>query len=199
MNLINELPTSFRALDLGCGKLRYSLVLARRVKQVIAVDSPNQVDRIQKIGHEANVTLRQYVDRRCKNVEVYSTDQRTWKRYRYDFVLLANVLSAIPTKRSRIQLLMQARDVMKRRGGHLLIVTNFSNSRFRDWELNDRAIRYGDGWLLEGSRGNSFFGMIPLNRLKAYVREVGLTVLSSGTHRSEVAYVEAQHPSRAES
>jgi hypothetical protein len=76
--------------------------------------------------------------------------------------------------------------------GGVLIVTNFANTRFRDWESEKRATTHLDGYLLRNSSGTSFYGMIPLEVLHKYCKKVGLAVQAAGTFHGECAWVFAE-------
>lgn len=193
---IADLPRHSRVLDLGCGKLRYTIPLSRQIDKVVAVDSPKQIDRVQTVDGEAGWTVRQFVADRLTNVQVFSLDEVGWRRWRYDRVLIAYVLSAIPKTSVRLDVLSNARDVLKRRGGEIFVATNFANSRYKNWETDPRATKYGDGFLIENRKGVSFYGMIPLDRLCDYCRRVGLEVVDRGTIYGNNAYVAARSSPR---
>jgi len=189
LDWIDKLSPESRVLDLGCGKLRYTKPLSQQVKSVVAVDSKQQVDRSQTIDGEKNVSVRQYVNEYFPNVQVCALDESRWRRWRYDRILVAYVLSAIPFPAVRKDVLRAARDVLKQRGGELLIATTFANSRFRDWERTGRGERYRDGFLIRSQAGTSFYGLIPLEKLRRYCRDVELDIADSGTIYSETAFV----------
>ena len=189
---IDDLSREWRILDLGCGKLRYTIPLSQKVKSVVAVDSKEQVNRIQTINGESGVSVRDYAARNLPNVRVFSLQQTGWHRWRYDRILVAYVLSAIPFRTDRINVLRTARDLLKQRGGEVLVATTFANSRFRDWERTGRGIRYKDGYLNKSRSGMSFYGLIRLEKLRRYCGNVGLEIADAGTIHSKTAYVVAR-------
>lgn len=192
LDWIRNLQRDWRVLDLGCGKLRHTIPLSRQVRSVIAVDSKEQVDRSQTIDGKTGVSVRDYASRYLPNARVFALSEAGWHRWRYDRVLLAYVLSAIPFRTDRLAVLGTARDHLRRRGGEALIATTFANSRFRDWEREGRGIRYRDGFIMPNASGASFYGLISLDKLKRYCRDVGLEVVESGRIYGETGYVVAR-------
>lgn len=191
LDWIARLPRDLHVLDLGCGKLRHTIPLARRVAKVTAVDSREQIDREQSISGESGWTVRRFAEERCNNIRVFALDEPQWLKRRFDRVVIAYVLSAIPHVADRLEVLRQAKDVLNRRGGEILIATNFANSRFKDWEQNKQARRYRDGYLITNAHGTSFYGMITLDKLRDYAARVELDVISATTHHGENAYLAA--------
>src|SRR3954451_20261754 len=83
------------ALDLGCGKLRYTVHLSRLLQSVVAVDSKAQIDRVQKL-FGLDCSVREYTARYLPNVSAFAFDEPQWRRSQYSVILCSNVLSAIP-------------------------------------------------------------------------------------------------------
>ena len=193
LEYIDALPGDHRVLDMGCGKLRHTIPLSKRVAHVTAVDSTEQVYRKQVIAGKKAISIYEYANRYLPNVTVATIDNARWKRSRFDFVLIAHVLSAIPDIQARINVLRDGANVLKRRTGHMLIVTNYSNTRFRAWEKASRATAHLDGWIIENKRGTSFFGMIPVHETVKYCVEIGLRITQSRTVDGRIAIVEAAH------
>jgi len=190
---IDALPREYNVLDMGCGKLRHTIPLSKRVAHVTAVDSKEQVYRKQVIAGKKSISIYEYADRYLPNVTIATIGNTRWKRSRFDFVLIAHVLSAIPDIIARINVLRDGANVLKRRTGHMLIVTNFSNTRFRAWEKASRATAYLDGWIIENKKGVSFFGLISVHELIRYCLEIGLRIIQSRTVNGCIAIVEAAH------
>jgi hypothetical protein len=105
---LRRLEPSLDGLDLGCGKLRYTVPLSNRINRVMAVGSQIQVDRVQT-SFGCKCTVREYLP----NVSVNATIEREWRRQRYDFILCSNVLSAIPDRRERASLISSAFERLK--------------------------------------------------------------------------------------
>jgi 2-polyprenyl-3-methyl-5-hydroxy-6-metoxy-1,4-benzoquinol methylase len=184
------IPSPFRdgatRLDLGCGKLRYTIPLSRPGKRVVAVDSEVQLSRIQIIAGQ-RCSIRKYAALNLPNVEIYSTQQTQWRRAQYDYILCSNVLSAIPCYRVRKQLLTEVRGLLKP-NGVLLVTTQHRNSYFKLWLRDPRAESYLDGFLVSLRHGASFYGLIPPKTLKRLSARCGLRVIEAGSI-GETAYV----------
>ncbi len=79
---------------------------------------------------------------------------------RYDFILCANVLSAVPSHTARSRRLRSLREGLRPRG-RLLAVTQYTNSCLSAYASDRRAERFLDGYLIRSSRGTFFFRVIP--------------------------------------
>jgi 2-polyprenyl-3-methyl-5-hydroxy-6-metoxy-1,4-benzoquinol methylase len=186
LNWIRQLPVDAHALDIGCGKLRYTVPLSRRTTSVTAVDSAIQLDRRQRLfGKLASV--RAYAAETLSNVKVYELEDRTWHRKRYEIIVCSNVLSAIPCRKTRTRLVRTARTCLSARG-RLLLTTQFRNSHFKRWKTARNAARFLDGYLVRGKRGTSFYGLLDAAALAQLCRRCGLRILQTG-HAGELAYV----------
>lgn len=160
---INGLPKDKVVLDYGCGKLRYTIPLFQRVKEVIATDSSYQVNRIQKIDGEHLSNLREY-QKNVNNLKVCTVEEFDYSGY-FDYALCTNVLSAIPYESERINVLRRIYKSLKR-DGKALITTQYRNSYFKFYETRDNARRFNDGWLINSRKGYSFYGIITPKSLK---------------------------------
>lgn len=189
LDWIGRLPRHTTALDLGCGKLRYSIPLARRIRVVVAVDSRIQVDREQMVNRKT-CSVREYASRALKNVKVYASDECFWKRLNYDVVVCTNVLSAIPSQSTREHLIASAYRCLKP-GGQLLLTTQFRNSHYSGWKSNPRARPYLDGFIVKGLQGASFYGLIDAASLRRLCKRCGFRAVASG-HVGELAFVVAE-------
>lgn len=182
LDFINALPRESRVLDYGCGKLRYSLPLANKVSRVVAIDSTFQVDKIQKIG-AFHTSPRMY---NKDNLFVYDLDEDEWKKYTYDVVLCANVLSAIPLNEYRFQVLQNAYDVLCKKG-FLMISVQYRNSYFSSYKKREDVIHYNDGWLIKRSYNKyAFYGIPPAETIISLCYKVGFRhceiALEDGTY-----------------
>lgn len=186
LDWIANLECGYRGLDLGCGKLRYTVPLSRRISSVVAVDSQIQVDRVQTL-FGAKSSVRRYATENLPNVRVHSLNERCWRRSSYDVVLCSNVVSAIPSRKARYQLIACARESLNRRGV-VMLTTQFRNSYFKKWASNPRAIRHCDGFLVRGGRGTSFYAMLDSDALVKICLRAGLSIIDSG-HAKELAFV----------
>jgi len=188
LDWIQELPHSAKALDFGCGKFRYTVPLSSVVGRVDAVDSRRQLDRQQVINGK-KTSLGEYANKHLSNVRVYSESSAVWRRRRYDVILLTNVLSAIPFRNHRIDILRRLKLTLKQRG-KILIVTQFADAHFSSYRQSPRASRYRDGWLVTARSGSSFYATIDLRSLSRHCRDAGLKIAERGViRRGKSAYI----------
>jgi SAM-dependent methyltransferase len=186
---IRQLPSNAEGLDLGCGKLRYTIPLSRRIASVTAVDSEIQLTRQQKIGSRV-CSIGEYVARHLPNVKVYPSDDLKWQKRRYDVILCSNVLSAIPLRGTRMGLLKSAYKCL-RRDGVFLVTSQFRNSHFSAWKSHPNAEIYLDGYLVHSSKRTSFYGLLDARSLRRLCVIAGFDIIESG-HTKETAYVLAR-------
>lgn len=186
VNQIRQVPAYATALDYGCGKFRYTIPLSRRVRRVVAVDSVVQIEREQQIANRRS-SLREYARQYLTNVSVHEVGSNGWRGQRFDFILCANVLSVIPHRRARLQVLRELRRMLKK-NGQVLVSTQFRNTHFRQWEKQTNATWVRDGWFVKGLRGASFYGIIPPDKLSQLCRAAGLVVSRMGSN-GETAFV----------
>jgi hypothetical protein len=186
LNWIGGLDEQHSGLDLGCGKLRYTVPLSRRVRSVTAVDSRTQVDREQTL-FGTKTSIRRYAGKNLDNVRVCALEESHWRKRHYQVVLCSNVLSAIPSKKARQELLASAYARLAR-GGTFLVTTQYRNSHFTTWINDPRATRYCDGFLVEGARGTSFYAILDAEALVKLCRGAGFSI-SKAAHHKELAYV----------
>jgi SAM-dependent methyltransferase len=176
---LKAIPRVERALDYGCGKLRYAPYLAARARQLVLVDSSQQLDRMQQVRPPRSV--RQEAVRRWRHAIVLTVEDFRTKHWRYDLALCANVLSAIPSARVRADVIRVLASRLAP-AGRCLFVTQFRNTYYRDISKSRRAVPHLDGWLHHGRNGPTYYGLIPKDRLCRLVTRYG--------HRVERAWVE---------
>lgn len=165
------------ALDYGCGKLRYSGHLAKRCSRLTLVDSGIQLDRVQKIAGR-QTTVREFVKRKWPTSRVLAVEEFEEDGTVFDFVLCANVLSAIPREDARSRVLHN----LHRRlapGGSCLFVTQYRNSDFRKMAASKNARRHLDGWILVTKRGAFYYGILDRRRLEELVTRHGFRSIHS--------------------
>jgi len=180
-------PTG-HVLDYGCGKLRYFSPLVRSVRSLTLVDSELQLSRKQRIIGRLT-SVRDYV-RRWPHVRVLSVEQFEHDRRKYDFILCANVLSAIPVASTRNAVLRRLANALSK-NGQCLFVTQYRNTYFKRIAQSSNATKHLDGWLLVTSRGAFYYGLIDKDKLVSLVKRCGFSVESAWV-RGESAYVIAK-------
>jgi len=174
------------ALDYGCGKLRYAGTLAQRCENLTLVDSEVQINRRQVVD-DVTTTIREYATAKWPHSRVLTTAEFKTDSRKYDLILCANVLSAIPKKSVRSRTLRQLAATLKKRGV-CLFVTQFRNTYFRDLSVRPNATSHLDGWILENERGNSYYGILDKNKIIRIVSRQGFAVIEAW-HKGESAFV----------
>ena len=164
-------------LDYGCGKLRYTIPLAEKGCNVVAVDSIEQIDKIQNVN-DIKTSVRKYVNNYIQNVKVYSLEDTEWINSRYKFIVCCNVLSAIPVYKERIKIFKNIKKVLDD-NGRALISIQYRNSYFNKYIERKDCRRYYDGWIIESNNNPAFYGLIGLEKMIYYAKKVGLKVEKS--------------------
>jgi hypothetical protein len=187
VNWIRSRPHVHRALDYGCGKLRYTPYVARRCLQLGLIDSPEQLNRSQIIAGR-RTTVKDYARRRWPSCRIY-TAQEFWRGtdHRYDFILCANVLSAIPS-RNILKQSLRAIKASLRPKGECLVVNQYRNSHFQQARKRPEAINHLDGWILASSRGTSYYGIWDRARTVRILRAIGFRIIDAWI-KGESTYV----------
>ncbi len=173
LNYITHLPSNYTVLDYGCGKLRYTLPLCDTVETVFAIDSSEQLARIQNIDG-VKTTVLSFEDK-YPNLKIYELSKNEWMNRHYDFILCSNVLSAIPYRKERVKVLKNIRNVLKP-NGTALITVQYRNSYFSDYENRSTAIPYYDGWIINNKGNYSFYGLVIPEKLKKLCSEAKLII-----------------------
>jgi hypothetical protein len=100
---------------------------------------------------------------------------------RFDLVLFANVLSAIPDEWMRRKLMKSIRGHLTS-DGECLIATQYRNSYFRRARERVNAVPYLDGWIIPmGGGWASFYGILGPRELATLTEASGLRVVRSWT------------------
>lgn len=174
------------ALDYGCGKLRYARVLVERCERLTVVDSEVQLDRTQVIFSDLT-SVRDYVSKEWKRARALGLAEFAADRRRYDFVLCANVLSAIPQRQIQRTVIESLRERL-RRTGRVLFTAQYTNSYFREVAESGRAIPHLDGWLVDSLRGPAYFGVLNKEAIASLIAPLGVRVVAAW-HAGQQAYV----------
>ena len=186
INWITNTDKVSTALDYGCGKLRYSQYLLDSCDHLTLVDSDIQLKRTQTIFGE-KTTIFQYIADHWPDARVLTIDQFKSDIEKYDLILCANVLPVIPRKDIRRRIIDGLLESLND-NGKCLFVVQYRNSEFIKMKNRDTSIDHYDGWIAQGSRGNSFYGLIRPKRLHAMVRRAGFRIVESWLHDGS-AYV----------
>ena len=165
-----------RALDYGCGKLRYSGALASISRSLTLVDSSSQLDRLQMIDGK-ETTVRRLAEQNWPNVYIETiTEFQAKSRPKFDFALCANVLSTIPTKAARSKALAAIRGRLKR-GGSLLVVNMHTNSFYSQVARRKDVARHLDGWLILKNNSASYYGILNKKKISQILKKEGFEII----------------------
>jgi 2-polyprenyl-3-methyl-5-hydroxy-6-metoxy-1,4-benzoquinol methylase len=165
-----------RALDYGCGKLRYAASLAAMTEVLTLVDSPHQLDRRQIIDGE-ETTVRQLAERRWPGVQIEAvSDFHAKRRPKFDFALCANVLSAVPTRDARSSALAAIRRRLKVNGS-LLVVSQHTNSYYSEVSGRKDVVKHLDGWLVPKGDRAYYYGILDKNRTSEILQRAGFEIM----------------------
>lgn len=189
---ISCLPSESQVLDYGCGKLRYTLPLSKKVANVVAVDSAKQLAKVQRIG-TTRTTIQHYVKQMLPNVEAHTIDSPLWISKKYTHVLCANVLSSIPDISERINVLSRIRSVITT-DSIVLFCHQYTNSYFKKIAEKNISKPLLDGWLNPTKNGATFFGIIQADPFIHFCQNNGLEVVSC-YHRGQSIFTEARRAS----
>lgn len=150
------------------------------------VDSEVQLSREQQVGR-TRTTVRKYAQKRWPSCRVLSVEEFWRDQSTYDFVLCANVLSAIPDKVVRSKVLLKIAQVL-RKTGCCLFVAQYQNSYFKQVAASPSAILHLDGWILITKRGAFYFGVLNKDRLGDLLSKHGFSIKKAWTE-GQSAYV----------
>ncbi len=181
---LQGIPPVHSALDYGCGKLRYSGALASKCTILTLIDSEVQLSREQQLGR-TRTTVRTYAQRHWSKCRVLNVDEFWRERRTYDFVLCANVLSAIPDRRIRSKVLVKIASVLGGTG-RCLFVAQYQNSYFKEVAASPSAIPHLEGWILKTRRGAFFFGVLNRERLAYLLVRHGFAIGKAWTDGQSV-------------
>ncbi len=189
LNYIYHLSNTSLVLDYGCGKLRYTIHLAKKVSKVIAIDSLFQLDKKQVIDG-IYTTVRLYTNDYLNNTSIFDVNSDAWQQIRYDIVFCINVLSAVPNDEDRLKILRNARSVLSK-NGYIFISVQYRNSYFSDYNKRANVKTYNDGWLIQRKgRSYSFYGILSEEKLNNLCDQSGLSIRKIKKHDGSI-FIEA--------
>ncbi len=178
---LTQRPYTHNVLDYGCGKLRYAHYLAARSAFLGLTDSSVQLNRIQRIdGHMTDV--RQYANQHWPTCHVYDLAE-FWRGIpcSYEFILCANVLSAIPCPRIRAKSLRSLHAALAP-SGTLLVTNQHANSYFTEAREKPHAFSHLDGWVLQSRNGVAYYGILDQKATIRLLTRFGFVVVDTWTN-----------------
>ncbi|MEW5870752.1 MAG: class I SAM-dependent methyltransferase [Chloroflexota bacterium] len=173
-------------LDYGCGKLRYSAAVERVCRNLTLVDSDVQLSRCQIIDNQ-KTTVIQYATATWPNVRLLTVDDFFEDTRQYEFILCANVLPIIPDYDIR-NLVLKSLYMSLKPDGDCLFVAQYTNSFFTKLKNSPYAIPHLDGYLINGPKRKSYFGILPKRKIESLSQEHGFLIRDSWTE-GQSAYV----------
>jgi hypothetical protein len=169
-----EQPCRGQVLDFGCGRLRYAPELATVATSLTFVDSAQQLSRRCRFENEPE-TVAEYAARRWPTARILEYRAFMTDCSQYDFILCANVLSAIPleTERRKIVQLLASRLTAP---GQCLFVTQYRNSYYRALERHPGASPHLDGLLVDRGGACTFYGLLRKEKVTGLIQSCGSAV-----------------------
>jgi len=189
INFISSIPYDVVALDYGCGKMRYTIPLANKVRKVIAIDSAEQIYRKQNINSQYT-SIYNYAYDNMNNVFIYDINSQDWKKHKYDIVFCTNVLSAIPTDDIRVEVLKNIKGCLSS-NGYVYLCVQYRNSYFTQYNTRDDIEIFNDGWIIKNKSAYAFYGILPPQKLLDLCKLASLHVYNMYLHDGSV-YVMAK-------
>lgn len=191
LDFLREQTRVRRALDYGCGKLRYADALRGMSESLTLVDSARQLNRSQVIAGERTTVRREarrWARTQVQTIEAFAAQAGP----KFDFALCSNVLSAIPSRRTRSGTLSAIRRRLKS-SGRLLVVNQHTNSSYQLLKQRGDVIPHLDGWLVPRGGKASFYGLVDRDATAAFLKSSGFRIIRQWTHgQSNYALVEAR-------
>ncbi|EEW6227449.1 methyltransferase domain-containing protein [Escherichia coli] len=175
-------------LDFGCGKLRYSEQLVNKFETVTFLDSRRQLERVQII-RGVQTTIPDYVINNYKNANIVSYENIDKITNHYDFILCANVLSAIPCESTIHKVLSAIRELLKS-DGEALIVNQYKSSYFKRYES---GIKHLHGYIYQNSRNAFYYGLLDVDTVSKICSDNNLEIIKSWSKAGSSYVVVGKH------
>ncbi|MGE4284933.1 MAG: class I SAM-dependent methyltransferase [Clostridia bacterium] len=189
LNYINTLPREATVLDYGCGKYRYTIPISKKVKTVVAVDSRYQIERLQRIN-DKTMSLKTYTEKYLKNVILIESENERW-RSKYDYIFCTNVLSAIPERPTRIDVLRNLKKSLTQ-NGRMFLCVQYRNTYFERYNDLHGVVHCNNGWIIPLGKDYTYYGIIPPEELEKLCTETEMEVISRKI-KDGSCFFEAKH------
>jgi hypothetical protein len=175
---LNNRKHTSSALDFGCGKLRYTHHLAKKSTRIGIVDSEVQLTRIQRIAGK-RTTVEEYAKVTWPSCRIHKLEE-FWKNssYFYNFILCANVLSAIPCAKARARSLRSIHNALHK-NGQVLFINQHTNSYFTEVIKKPTTRLHLDGWIIQSKIGATYYGILSKDSVIRLISRYGFTVESA--------------------
>lgn len=191
---LKKRPYCQSALDYGCGTLRYTASLNKKSQQLGIVDSEIQLTRTQKV-HGKSTTVTKYVNKRWPSCRTHLLEHfLKTPANTYDFILCANVLSAIPSGKTIAKSLRAILDALKK-NGKVLFVNQHRNSYFKEVQKKPTTKSHLYGWITNSNGRYSYYGILDKKIVSKLVKKNGFRVVEAW-NKGESNYVLAERELR---
>ncbi len=171
-------PAHRRRMDFGCGKLRYSRLLAQSCDEIYLVDSKEQLTRTQRIG-EQDISIEQYTSNNWPHSVILEFETLVNSPpLNVDFILCSNVLSAIPSAET-IKSALEALHRNLSSSGTVLITNQHANSYFKQMAFRSNAKKHLHGWILEKGNNSTYYGIIDKTLCTEILENAGFSIEKS--------------------
>jgi 2-polyprenyl-3-methyl-5-hydroxy-6-metoxy-1,4-benzoquinol methylase len=173
-------------LDYGCGKLRYSNLIATLGRRVTFVDSTIQLTRLQRVRGK-HTTVMEFVSRNYRHGRVVAAEEWRGTTARYDLVTCINVLSAIASRQALNGALDNIREAT-RQSGLAVFINQHSNSRFKRYSQGKKHLF---GHIHRGKGSNFYYGLLSAPRVVRLLTNRGFEIRKTW-QSGEINFVEAR-------
>ncbi|WP_422478549.1 methyltransferase domain-containing protein [Pleomorphochaeta sp. DL1XJH-081] len=173
---INRIESVNTIVDYGCGKLRYTYYLRKKCKQLILVDSEEQLARKQKL-FDREISIRELV-KNDKDIKVLNEQEYAKSQDKYDIIFIANVLSAIPILEERHKLLENVKNSITQKG-YAIFISQYTDTYFKNICYMQGAKEHLDGYLVNKGKCATYYGILPPVKLSNILEEKGFKILQS--------------------
>lgn len=172
-------------LDYGCGKLRYSDVLAQLSDSITFVDSEIQLSR-QQIVRGKKTSVRDFIKSHYDNCKTLPVESIAKHNSTYEFITCTNVLSAIPCQKSLDEALDQIYRLLHQ-NGTAIFINQHRSSYFKKYLAGTKHLY---GHLYDGAKGTSYYGILDKKSTEDLLKKNKFTIKKSWC-RGESTYIEA--------
>ncbi|HAM5529192.1 TPA: hypothetical protein IB140_004905, partial [Escherichia coli] len=152
------------------------------------LDSRRQLERVQII-RGVQTTIPDYVINNYKNANIVSYENIDKITNHYDFILCANVLSAIPCESTIHKVLSAIRELLKS-DGEALIVNQYKSSYFKRYES---GIKHLHGYIYQNSRNAFYYGLLDVDTVSKICSDNNLEIIKSWSKAGSSYVVVGKH------
>ncbi len=145
--IINNTVSKIKVGDYGCGKLRHLLILEEYFKNIVLIDTKQQLERKQKLFEINNTTAKEYIKKyhnNSTNISVFDTEKISAQKIKFDIIFNICVFDVV-LKATRFEIIENVRKLLKMNGIFVLIIPR------NDFSIIKRCCpenRYQDGYIL---------------------------------------------------